>query len=236
MDILDKHPGYSAYVEDINRLLPGARFIHMIWDDRDVSVSMVAAQQRIGYGKGTVQNSATDWKRNVRAAQKATQHHNRYMEVRYEALLTFGANTLKSVFDFCGLPVTHDEGTAIIKEYEFEKMKAKRQHTDRRVNTSKAFYRKGKAGSWHEEIQPMQRYVFDVIAGDLLCELGYAKDGWWANSIKQKFTLPILDKTLTMRNNVRRGAEALLGPTVTGYIKAVRSKTKSKWLALCRKD
>lgn len=76
----------------------------------------------------------------------------------------------------------------------------------------------------------MQRYVFDVIAGDLLYELGYAKNGWWANSIKQKFTLPILDKTLTMRNNVRRAAETLLCPTLTGYIKAIRSKTKSKWL------
>ena len=149
------------------------------------------------------------------------------MEVRYEDLLTFGANTLKSVFDFCDLPATHDEVTAIIKEYKYDKMKAQRQHVDKRAKTSKAFYRKGKIGSWQEEIQPVQRYVFDVIAGDLLYELGYAKDGWWANSIKQKFTLPILDKILTMRNNVRRAAETLLGPTLTGYIKAVRSKTKS---------
>ena len=105
--VLDKHPGYSMHVEDINMLLPGARFIHMIRDGRDVAVSMVAAQQRIGYGTGTIQDSAAEWKRNVRAAQETTQYHDRYMEVRYEDLLISGANTLKSVFDFCGLPATH---------------------------------------------------------------------------------------------------------------------------------
>lgn len=223
--VLDKHPGYSMHVEDINMLLPGARFIHMIRDGRDVAVSMVAAQQRIGYGTGTIQDSAAEWKRNVRAAQETTQYHDRYMEVRYEDLLISGANTLKSVFDFCGLPATHNEVTAIIEEHKFDKMKAQRQHADKRAKTSAAFYRKGKIGSWQEEIQPVQRYVFDVIAGDLLCKLGYAKDGWWTNSIKQKFTLPILYKTMTMRNNVRRAAAALLGPTLTGYIKAFLSKT-----------
>ena len=43
--ILDKHPGYSRYVVDINAILPNARFIQIIRDGRDVAMSMVSASK-----------------------------------------------------------------------------------------------------------------------------------------------------------------------------------------------
>src|SRR5262245_26246329 len=46
--ILDKHPGYSAYVKDIHRLIPQAHFIHILRDGRDVAASMIASKRQMG--------------------------------------------------------------------------------------------------------------------------------------------------------------------------------------------
>jgi hypothetical protein len=233
--ILDKHPGYSLYVEDIQRLLPRARFIHVIRDGRDVAVSMVAARKQVGFGTATIQDSAAAWKEHVRAAQKARQYQDRYMEVRYEDLFTAGADILKSVFDFCGLPATVERVTGIVNAHQFKQMKAERRSADKRVRVNQAHYRKGRVGSWREELGPFQRYIFNEIAGDLLRELGYAEDGWWADSRKQKLTLPVLAAISTISNRFRHAATALLGHTLIRYTKAVHSKIKFKTARLVLK-
>jgi hypothetical protein len=104
--ILDKNPAYAKYVDDINRLIPDARFIHIIRDGRDVAASMIAAREQIGYGTGTVRASAAAWKEHVLRGRGARKYGGRYMEVRYEDLLASGVQTLESVFDFCELPAS----------------------------------------------------------------------------------------------------------------------------------
>ena len=47
--LLDKAPGYSSHVEHISRLIPKAKFIHIIRDGRDVAASLMAAAQ--GWGR-----------------------------------------------------------------------------------------------------------------------------------------------------------------------------------------
>ncbi len=228
--VLDKHPGYAMYVEDIDKLLPSARFIHIIRDGRDVAGSMVAARQNIGYGTDTIPESAAEWQKHIRSARKAKQYYDRYLEVRYEDLLTSGVDTLKTVFDFCGLPASVEDVATIVEAHQFEKMKAKRQSSDKRVKMHPAFYRKGKAGSWREDMEPIQRYLFDEIAGELLRELGYANDDWWAaESRVQKFTLPLLAMISIRerrRQRVTRAAKALLGPRLSGYIRAMRLRMR----------
>ncbi|GAX62968.1 sulfotransferase [Candidatus Scalindua japonica] len=227
--VLDKHPGYSMFVEDIYKLLPNAQFIHIIRDGRDVAMSMVAACREIGYGTSTIQGSAESWQNNVKAALNARQYGDHYLEVRYEDLLASGVKTLKTVFDFCGLPASNKEVSSIVEAHQFEKMKAKRQSADMRVKTNPAFYRKGKTDSWREDMRPIQKYVFDEVAGQCLCELGYAEDGWWAESLVQKFTLPLLAIITSRRNKqerVVRWIKVLLGTTICGYIKIMFSRNR----------
>lgn len=226
--ILDKCPGYSQYVEDINRLLPNARFIHLIRDGRDVVVSMVAARRHLGFGTGTIHDSATAWKDHVRGAQKAREYHGRYMEVRYEDISASGVDVLKDVFEFCGLPASVKEVVTIVNAHQFEKMKANKLTPVEGVKAPDGSYRKGKVGSWREELDPLQRYIFDQIAGDLLLELGYGQEGWWANSNSQRFALPIFAAMLTMSKRIRRAAAILLGPSLATYNKTARSTSESK--------
>lgn len=207
--ILDKCPGYSEYVENMNRLLPTGRFIHVIRDGRDVAVSMVAAREQIGFGTATIQDSAIAWKERVWTAQKARQYQDRYMEVRYEDMSTSGVDVLKAIFEFCGLPASMEEVIAVVNAHQFEKMKANRPTPVDSVKAPVGSYRKGKVGGWREELDPFQKYFFDQIAGDLLRELGYAEDGWWADSSKQRFTLPVLAVISTVLKRIRRATATL---------------------------
>lgn len=228
--VVDKHPAYSMYVEDIERIVPQARFIHVIRDGRDVAVSMVAARKRSGFGAGTIQDAALAWKKHVLAARRASQYQGRYMEVRYEDLLADGVSTLRTVFDFCDLPADADDVAAIVDEHQFERMKARRQLADERAQATVGHYRKGVVGSWRESLSPLQRRMFHRLVGDLLCELGYAQEDWWATNASQKAVLPIWSTLyavgLTVRRRVARAAIELLGQRFGRRIRSWRSGRK----------
>jgi hypothetical protein len=212
--ILDKHPGYSLYVKDIHKLLPDAQFIHLIRDGRDVVCSMMAARRDMGFGTAAVTESAKVWRQHIQAARDAHSCDGKYLEVRYEELLSSGKRVLKTVFEFCGLSVGDEELADIVWEHQFDRMKARRQSADERVLTSPSHYRKGKIGSWKEDLSPIQRYFFDEIAGDLLVELGYAEKGWWAFSRRQMIALPIFVAVSTnkyRRKRISRAIKAFLG-------------------------
>jgi hypothetical protein len=222
--VLDKHPGYSLYVDDIHRILPEARFIHVLRDGRDVAVSMIAARRRAGFGPGTIPDAARLWKQSVLGAKHAGQYEGRYLEVRYEQMLADGEDILSQVLDFCGLSSSAQEVAAIWEEHQFDRMKQKRQTGDPRVQSTKAHYRKGKAGSWREELSATQRCVFHQVTGDLLEELGYAEEKWWAASRWQERALPIIARAeLGSRRAKRRILSAgavLLGPRLAERVKA----------------
>jgi hypothetical protein len=188
--ILDKHPQYAFHVDEINLFIPRSRFIHVIRDGRDVAVSMVSARKHIGYGTGNIKDSAEAWKCHVLEARTASKFKGRYMEVRYEDLLENGSDVLSRVFQFCNLDITDSKTRDIYENHHFSKMKSRRQHADRRARTHVAFFRKGKAGAWKDDMSDRERYIFDRDAGKLLEELQYGEKGWWSNSFLQKVYLP----------------------------------------------
>ena len=231
--ILDKSCGYSFHVEDILRLLPNARFIHMIRDGRDVAASMMAAQKTIGAWGSTVERAARLWKEHVTAARKTEHYGGQYTEVRYEDLILGGPQTLRRVFEFCDLGGSGEEVAAIYKAHEFKKMKKKKQEADERFNRPDDHYRKGVAGSWQTDVNPKQRHAFDEIAGDLVRELGYASDDWWADSRFQYFTLPwrsgIWKRWKFINDGTKVAGKVILGPKLTGYIRAFKQRNRHIW-------
>jgi hypothetical protein len=228
--VLDKHPGYSWHVHDIHRLLPKARFIHMIRDGRDVAVSMVAARKRAGFGRRSIQASSIAWKEMVLAARRAKRFEGRYLEVRYEDLLDRGLDTLNSVFSFCELPVRSEFLRSILREHQFDRMKAKRQSPVRGLKTSRGHYRTGQAGSWRKDLGPVKRCIFDREAGHLLCELGYAREGWWVTSPLQGTTQSMLASALlagrAFRSRLSAATAALIGPALTTRLQIAKRRLR----------
>lgn len=207
--ILDKQPYYSRYVEDIHRLVPNARFIHVIRDGRDVACSLMAAQRTMGFGTDTVESSAREWKECVEAAQKARNYPGQYLEVRYESLLNDGVNTLSRVFEFAGLPLSPPQAAQLLSDHGFEKMKATRMAPVKDIKEPAGHFRKGNAGSWTQELGPVRRYAFDKIAGDLLIELGYATEGWWSQSSWQRALLPMAGSLYMASRGLRKNLKKL---------------------------
>lgn len=220
--VLDKHPGYSHYLNDIIKLIPNSRFIHMIRDGRDVALSMVAAQQSMGFGTGTIPDSALDWAKHVKSAQKGNCFKDRYFEVRYEDLSVDADETLRGVFDFCGLSINTGDTKAIVEKYRFGNMKNNRFTPAVNIKAPDGAYRKGTVGDWRREFKPIQRYAFQKITGGLLIELGYAEHGWWAESRSQKYVLPLQSRLLSVLKRISRSIAELLGPKLIARIRETK--------------
>jgi len=217
--LLDKAPGYSKHVEHISRLIPQAKFIHIIRDGRDVAASLMAAGEGWGrlWAPRQVDRAASSWKTLVLAARRARQYDGRYLEIRYEELLNNRAPVLHQIFEFIGVPTSTASVEAIYERHQFENMKQAGTGTHG-FALPKEFFRKGGAGDWRNSMTPGERYVFDETAGDLLCALGYSDTSWWYDHVYQRFTVP-LTATLSSRSRMRMKAlgtiKRALGPQWT---------------------
>jgi hypothetical protein len=192
--ILDKTPTYSHYVEHIKRLIPQAKFIHLIRDGRDVTASLRAASR--GWGKlwapERVETGARWWKSSVLGARKAKQFgENYYMELRYEDLLRKGAPLLLEAFRFIGVTTTAQQAEFIYNEHTFDKMKVEGAGM-KTFGLPDGFFRKGQIGDWRHTFSAKERYLFHETAGDLLSQLGYADDSWWIEKAYQRYIIPTI--------------------------------------------
>lgn len=186
--LLEKSPSSSYHVDLIHRCLPETHFIHVIRDGRDVATSMLKA--RLGWGKSwapsRAEDAAKEWVKAVWAARSAANLTSHYTEVRYEDLLSEGVDELQRVFRFVGLPVSDDEASEIYERFDFDRLK--KGDYDRAVfknpgevtasgteerREPPGFFRKGKSGTWRDELSRAELNSFLWVAGDLLEELGY---------------------------------------------------------------
>jgi len=198
--VLDKHPGNALHTRLIREFLPEARFIHVIRDGRDVACSMMSAAKKIGYGTREAGDSAEAWKRHVVGARDAAQSPGSYLEVRYEDLLSQGIPAYQRVLEFCGLTGAPGWIEATLEANTFEKMKEARRTGDPSVQAKQAHYRKGRAGSWVEDLSSAEAFEFEQHAGDLLRELGYeSSKTWWQRSPLDPILIPTAARLKRLR-------------------------------------
>ena len=227
--VLDKAPAYSTRVDHIERLIPRVKFIHMIRDGRDVAASMVAASRSWGqsWAPPTIKSAATQWKEHVLGAREARQYRERYLEVRYEELLTNGKQVLHDVCEFMGVSSDPNVVAAIYDSHRFENMKEKGKGA-RDFSLPKEFFRKGQSGDWMNSLKRNDRYLFHEAAGDLLVELGYCEPTWWFANSRERISIPLF-LTLTSRTRLRaKAGQALrrtLGPKWTARLRSSRTPT-----------
>ena len=154
-----------------------------------------------------VQSAAEIWKKWVLGGKAAHQYQGRCMEVRYEQLVGNTEDILKSVFEFIGVPIGVAEIRSIVGEHQLAKMQ-KKQKKGETIYRAKNFFLKGKSGQGRNSMNPIQRYKFDRIAGDLLFELGYADDGWWVDHWFEKLTIPFTCLLSTRLARMRKAIQA----------------------------
>lgn len=180
----EKTPAYVRSMRQIERVLPEARFIHVIRDGRDVALSRW--KRTLGDGeRAPAAQVAAGWQRRIRRAQKQGKRLSHYLELRYEDLVTDTEPNLRRICEFVEL----DWDPAMLRYYERagERMaemardlpaadgKPTRPGEERmqaHAMTQKppdpaAMYR------WREKMSAEDVAAFDAVAGELLSELGY---------------------------------------------------------------
>lgn len=173
--LVEKTPQHVETMPLIAELFPGAAFIHVIRDGRDMVVSRQAAARSwpgLPSRSVNVGDTASYWASGVRSAREAAQDAGlRYTEVRYERLRLAPEDGLRDLFEFCSIPADDPLIARICQETSLSRQQ--RGEED-------AFRRRGEIGEWRERFDLRDRFRFDRAAGQMLVELGYeASRSWW---------------------------------------------------------
>jgi hypothetical protein len=164
----DKTPGYVSHLPRLAELFPEARFVHILRDGRDVSLSYLD----VSFGPETVERAALHWRRVVDRGRQAGSRlgPERYVEVRYEDLLADPEGTVRSLCRFIDL--------------EFHPGMFRYPRRAAEVASGSAFPEahgrlalpptKG-LRDWRSQMPAKDVAAFEQLAGDLLTDLGYER-------------------------------------------------------------
>jgi hypothetical protein len=163
----DKTPSYVDSILPIGRLLPEARFVHLVRDGRDVTLSQLAIEQ---WGPTTVDEAAAEWVRQLRHGRRsgARLGPHRYLEVRYEDLVSSTEDVLRGVAEFLELPwaeemLRYDQRADVVLR---DVALPGNQQSIRLAPT-------GGLRSWETEMQAGDVHRFEAIASEELTRHGY---------------------------------------------------------------
>jgi hypothetical protein len=165
----DKTPLYMQYLPLLERTFPEARFVHLVRDGRDAALSFLSVPRGImtegwGHPKDAA-GFARLWRTEVEAAQALGRRvgSGRYLELRYEDLVSDAARVLERVCAFAGL-----EFEPGMLDYVGHSDSARKPHQQRLNQPPTAGVR-----DWRTELDPSDEAAFEDAAGGLLAALGY---------------------------------------------------------------
>jgi hypothetical protein len=166
----DKTPAYMQCLSLLERAFPDARYVHLIRDGRDAGLSFVAMRRRPRFnwarprGLGAF---AAQWRREVATAQAFGRGpaEGRYLEIRYDALVTEPEATLGTICSFLGL------------EFESQMLEYHRRFSTGQPVDHASLSRPPDANvrRWREQMSERDQRHFEAIAGELLEALGYER-------------------------------------------------------------
>lgn len=180
----DKTPAYMLSQTRIGRVLPEAKFIHLIRDGRDVALSQTA---RAINEQPPPADQAARWVKRIKKARTQAEKlgGERYIEARYEDLVRDPEPTLRRICEFVelewdpGMLSYHERAAERLQEMAGE-LRAEGTHA-----TQEAGYRidnhrptteppdPGKLDKWRREMSPTDLAAYEENAGEMLEELGY---------------------------------------------------------------
>ncbi len=166
----DKTPLYMQHLDLLERVFPGAQYVHIIRDGRDAALSFVSMRRRPRFNWARprgLYDFACSWRQEIEGARTfaATSVPGRYLEIRYEDLVDDPETHLRAICSFLGL---HFEPAML--EYHRMVDPARLEDHPRLAEPPKKNVRR-----WQKEMRPADIEVFEAIAGKLLDALGYER-------------------------------------------------------------
>jgi glycosyltransferase involved in cell wall biosynthesis len=176
----EKTPHNVLYMVALGEIFPEARFIHVLRDGRDVTCSLLTMDwfdpstgRKVDYVE-TMTGAARYWRDMVTEARRQAAHPSltgRVLEVRYEALVTETAATMRQILEFLG----EEWDDAVLshqrKDRGGQPVESSTTQTLKPVDQSAL-------GRWQHDMTPRDKATFKAVAGALLTTLGYADADW----------------------------------------------------------
>jgi len=172
----DKTPRHSNFMADISKILPEARFVHIIRDGRDVALSL----REVWWGTKDIRRAACTWINTIREARQQAQELPHYMEVRFHELVENPDKVLRDIGAFLEIDLDY---TRLCKTSNPQRNAINLQENSSMVldkNQSKKNMRftsldDSRINRWKTEMPPEEIAAFERIAGDMLSDLGYER-------------------------------------------------------------
>jgi len=167
----DKTPMYMQRLPLLERLFPDARYVHLIRDGRDTAVSFLSMPAgivtRTWAHPKTPGAFACQWRAEVEDARKlGARVGDRYLETRYEELVTNPEQELRRICELAGL-----EFDPAMLEYAGNVDVSAKPHQQSLKKAPTPGLR-----DWRTELTAADVAAFEDVAGDVLRSLGYGAE------------------------------------------------------------
>jgi len=170
-----KTPIYTRQLDQLHRIFPEAKIIHIVRDPRDVAVSRMGHNRRAGISnvfepqtdehRQTIEAAVTLWVEAVTAIDAFAQAHPTLThELRYGDLHTDPIGVTTELFRFLGAPVEPVLVEQIVAATTFKAMAGREPgHED-----AGSFLRKGVVGDWKAQLPPQSAQFIAENCGELM--------------------------------------------------------------------
>jgi hypothetical protein len=198
----DKTPAYVLHMFTLAEMFPSAQFVHLIRDGRDATLS---AQRKWGEQAWYMDNYylLRNWVRYVERGRVAGQKlgSSRYLEVRYEALVTQPKAVVERLCAFLGEELHPDmlDHTRLAQQQI-----GPRDHVEVREPVSQA-----SVGRWRLQMSAFDQKLADRVAGSTLASLGYELAGQGSLTTGESVRLALLSVKFMITNSARGALRAL---------------------------
>lgn len=166
----DKNPFYGTddgVLETIDELYPGARFVHLVRDGRDVVTSLHRRRRPDGERWATFESGHSLWLQSLDVADAFKQGvGERYYELRYEDLISDDVGCITRVFEHLGVDPC----------YETLSYAARQQAERTPLSTPTRELDDAARSAWNEEWGPVERLRSLELIGDALVSKRYETD------------------------------------------------------------
>lgn len=173
----DKTPNYFKHLDQLHRLFPDAKIIHIVRDPREVAVSRMAFSKRAGAAdacipgsqqhRATLDGAVQSWTDAVTKVDAfAGANPGLVHEVGYLDLHADPIGEAERLFAFLGAPTPRVLMEQIVAATSFEALSGRRAG----VEDPASFLRKGLAGDWRTELDAASAELIVESCGSLMRE------------------------------------------------------------------
>jgi len=177
----EKTPHNVLFMVLLAEIFPNARFLHVVRDGRDVACSLVRmdwgdpiTKRKVAYVEN-IANAARYWRdvvTEVRRQARSPVLAGRVLEVRYEDLVLHTEATLRRILQFLDEPWDASILSYYTRDRSWEPAEASTAQAQQPV-TARSI------GRWRNDMSLADRASFQMQAGKLLRQLGYAAGDVW---------------------------------------------------------